>query len=352
MTPAPPSRTERLQAALAQLALDGYLSASGADVTYLTGSTEMPAAVWVPVSGTPTLVVPEARHAGAVAPEAYRVLPRPLGGSWAAPLSPLLPPGPRRLGTAGLHGELRGLAGSPCAPDLLDRLRRRHGPDAPERDGLARSRRIASAAARAALDAARPGVRETDVALAAESTMRLARAQPLHRVRLATGTRAADAGAGPSPRILREGDAGFVHVQPEWEGHRAVIARSFHLGPPSPDGQRLCDAMLRARDAALTAMRPGRTGGAVFRAAAASLEAAGLGGSCPHAMGRPIGGMRRPRLIPDETEALLPGDILILDVGVYVAGMGGLRVADAVQVTAGGAELLAGGLPAWTVVDG
>ena len=350
MTPAPPSRTARLQAALAQLGLDGYLSARSSDVTYLTGSCGFPAVVWVPVSGTCALAVPAARLNGAVAPDAYRMLPRALGGSWAPLLSPLLPPDPSRLGTGALPDDLRSLADGFNAPDLLDRLRRRHGPDAAEREGLGRARRIASASVRAALDAVRPGVRETDVALAAETSMRLARADPLHRVRLASGSRASDPGAGPSARVLREGDAGFVHLRPEWEGHRAVIARTFHVGTPSAEAQRLVDAMLRARDAALAAMRPGRPGGDAFRAVTAVLEAAGLGGSCPHAVGRPLGGIGRPRLSPDETEPLLPGDMLVLDVGVYVAGMGGVRVADAVDVTAGTADLLAGGLPAWTVV--
>ncbi len=372
MSPAPPGRTARLRTALGQMGLDAYLSQRAADVTYLTGSWGFPAAVYVPAEQRDEpclLVVPAADLPGAVAPGAYTLRAVALDEPWPAAIAAAMdaagrgmaPPaaGPApvsvgRLAVSGLGGEVLGAARARARrvdeSDLLDRLRRRWGRDTDEREGLARARRIALAGLRSLLGTTRAGLRECDLVGPVEEEMRRARAEGLSPSRFAAGPRSAHANPAPSARVLRAGDMGFAGVGPVWEGYASEITRAFHLGPPPPEALRLIDGLRRAREAAIALLQPGRTGGDVFRRVAALLEAEGLGGLLPHRLGAPLGGLLHPMLAPGEREALVVGDMLTVDPGLYVAGLGGVRIGDAVEVTASGPVVLSETVPGWTQI--
>ncbi len=86
--------------------------------------------------------------------------------------------------------------------------------------------------------------------------------------------------------------------------------------------------LARALAAGEAALRPGVTGGAVDAATRGVIADAGYGTHSTHHMGHAIGLFHpeRPSLVPGETLPLAEGMVITLEPGVYVPGVGGLRL--------------------------
>jgi len=125
---------------------------------------------------------------------------------------------------------------------------------------LRRAGAFAEAGLRAALEHARPGVSERQLAAEVEYAMRSAGSDyPSIPTELASGPRSALVHGAPSHRVLEAGD--LVHVEVGGVEHRynAVGLQTFHVGgsPPPPAGVRLYQVALACLRAGLNAIRPG-----------------------------------------------------------------------------------------------
>ena len=62
----------------------------------------------------------------------------------------------------------------------------------------------------------------------------------------------------------------------------------------------------------------------------------------PHHSGHGLGTAyhEEPRIVPYNTLALEPGMVLAIEPGIYVPGVGGVRLEDALLVTSNGCEVL------------
>ena len=154
---------------------------------------------------------------------------------------------------------------------------------------------------------------------------------------------------GPYPRSrsrkLQTGDLVILRCHSYSDGYWADIARTYHVGAIDEGKQQIFSAVFAARDAALDAMRPGAKAADVDRAARDSLHAHDLGPAFKHSSGHGVGfgagdPGARPRLHPKSDDVLQPGMVLKLEPGVYLERFGGIRKADVVAITDGGAEVL------------
>jgi Xaa-Pro aminopeptidase len=105
------------------------------------------------------------------------------------------------------------------------------------------------------------------------------------------------------------------------------------------------EAVLAARQAALTAARPGVRASVVDRAARGVLASAGFGEAFTHATGHGVGfaaidPRARPRIHPESNDLLEEGMVFNLEPAVYLQGECSLRHCDVVAMTAEGAEVL------------
>jgi Xaa-Pro aminopeptidase len=136
------------------------------------------------------------------------------------------------------------------------------------------------------------------------------------------------------------------HALLDWgavvDGYCCDLTRLVDLGRMRPPLRSVVKIVVEAQQAALEAIRPGRQCKEVDRAARRIIAKAGYGGQFGHACGHGVGlGIHEaPRLAADETAVLLPGMVLTLEPGVYLPGVGGVRIEDMVVVTDGGAQLL------------
>jgi Xaa-Pro aminopeptidase len=98
----------------------------------------------------------------------------------------------------------------------------------------------------------------------------------------------------------------------------------------------------RALSAALEAVRPGVTCGAIDDAARNTIEAAGFGEYFVHRTGHGLGlSMHEPPwIVPGSGEGVVEGMVFSIEPGIYLPGEFGVRLEEIVSVTADGCRIL------------
>jgi Xaa-Pro aminopeptidase/Xaa-Pro dipeptidase len=157
--------------------------------------------------------------------------------------------------------------------------------------------------------------------------------------------KAAGAFALSRARKIQRGDLALVHCNSYADGYWTDITRTYSLGRPDEQREKIYRAILEARVAALAAIRPGARASAVDHAARSILGAHGFDKEFSHSTGHGIGFAAiahnaRPRIHPKSEEQLQQGMVFNVEPAVYIEGWGGIRHCDMVTVTESGAEVL------------
>jgi Xaa-Pro aminopeptidase len=182
------------------------------------------------------------------------------------------------------------------------------------------------------------------VALALDTAMRRLGAEDrAFETIVASGPNAAKPHARPTKRAIVAGDPVVVDFGAIFEGYRSDMTRTFCVGgEPSGTLARVFEVVTRAQAAGVAAVRAGVTAGDIDKACRDVIADAGWRDAFEHGTGHGVG------LDIHEAPAVGPGSTAILDTdvvvtvepGVYLAGIGGVRVEDTVVVTADGCHTL------------
>ena len=156
------------------------------------------------------------------------------------------------------------------------------------------------------------------------------------------GPNAALPHAGPSDRAMELGDLVTIDWGTVYEGYRSDITRTFVLGRLSPEVVPIYDAVLAANEAARLAIRPGLPAQEVDRVARRAITLAGYGEYFTHRTGHGLGleTHEPPYMVEGNLELLRPGMTFTVEPGIYVPGLGGVRIEDDMCVTENGVETL------------
>jgi Xaa-Pro dipeptidase len=156
------------------------------------------------------------------------------------------------------------------------------------------------------------------------------------------GPNSASPHASPSDRPLVEGDLVIVDWGTIYAGYRSDITRTFVLGAPTPEIERIYDAVLAANQSGRLAIRPGVPAQEVDRAARRAIALAGYGEYFTHRTGHGLGLEihEPPYVVEGNLDLLKPGMAFTVEPGIYLPGVGGVRIEDDVVVTQDGAETL------------
>lgn len=143
-----------------------------------------------------------------------------------------------------------------------------------------------------------------------------------------------------SDRELRDGDLLLFDFGGTVDGYPADITRTFVYGQPSNEARAIYEAVRAANEAARAVVRPGVTGAEVDKAARDVIVAAGYGDRFIHRTGHGLGleVHEEPQISSTNTAPLTEGMVFTIEPGVYVPGVGGVRIEDNVVVTADGGE--------------
>ncbi|MFA9504087.1 M24 family metallopeptidase [Natrinema sp. H-ect1] len=119
--------------------------------------------------------------------------------------------------------------------------------------------------------------------------------------------------------------------------------RTIVVGDEPPAAyERVHETVREAQNAAVEAVEPGVTAGAVDRAARSVIEDAGYGDAFVHRTGHGVGleVHEPPYIAAGNDRELEPGMVFSIEPGIYLEGEFGVRIEDLVAVTEDGAERL------------
>ena len=159
---------------------------------------------------------------------------------------------------------------------------------------------------------------------------------------VAFGEHAAEPHHVPTYRLLEEGDVIKLDFGALFGGYHADMTRTVSFGEPAAELRKIHDVVRQAQEAGIDAVRAGVRAGDVDAAARAVIESAAYGPYFPHGLGHGVGLEihEGPRLGRGFDHVLPAGAVVTVEPGVYVPGLGGVRIEDMVQVTEDGCRVL------------
>ncbi|WP_018133434.1 M24 family metallopeptidase [Effusibacillus pohliae] len=208
---------------------------------------------------------------------------------------------------------------------------------------MRRAARLADEAVAFAFSQIVPGRMEYEIVQAIES---FAKRQGADRMAFDTmvlaGEKSALPHGAPGTREIRRGDLLLIDLGIVWQGYCSDITRTVAVGEASDRQRAIYEAVRKANEAAIAAVKPGVEAAAVDRAARDVIAEAGFADSFTHRVGHGLGiEIHEPPSVHGKNgQRLLPGTVFTIEPGIYLADVGGVRIEDDVLVTESGAEVL------------
>jgi Xaa-Pro aminopeptidase len=269
-----------------------------------------------------------------------------LGGGW--------PEGAKRVGfedhkvSIRQHARIREVmpAGIELVPAgaLVEELRAVK--EAQELDAIRAASQLADAALTTILERGVVGRPEREIALELEHEMRRQGAdEPSFASIVASAERGARPHAGASGEPIPAGTLLTIDWGAKLDGYCSDCTRTFATGEVSDELAEIYALTQRAQQAALDAVAPGPTGAEVDRIARDIISAEGHGEHFGHGLGHGVGleVHEGPTLSAQRgDDALVSGHVVTVEPGIYIPGVGGVRIEDLAFVTVDGHDVATG----------
>jgi Xaa-Pro aminopeptidase len=151
---------------------------------------------------------------------------------------------------------------------------------------------------------------------------------------VAFGENAAEPHHEPSHRALAEGDIVKLDFGARVDGYHADMTRTIAFGSPASELRKIHDIVREAQQAGIDAVTAEVTGTEVDGVSRGVIEAAGYGDHFVHSLGHGVGleVHEGPTLGRNQDDPLPAGSVVTVEPGIYVPGLGGVRIEDMVEV--------------------
>jgi Xaa-Pro aminopeptidase len=159
---------------------------------------------------------------------------------------------------------------------------------------------------------------------------------------VASGPNAAKPHARPSGRPVEAGELVVIDFGCVVDGYCSDMTRTVSVGDPGAEATRVWDVVRESQWAGRVAVRAGADCAEVDRACREVIAAAGWADSFVHGTGHGVGLEihEEPRVAASARDTLEAGSVVTVEPGVYLPGVGGVRIEDTVVVTPDGADPL------------
>ena len=159
---------------------------------------------------------------------------------------------------------------------------------------------------------------------------------------VASGANGATPHAHASGQEIPEGTTVVIDAACSVGGYCSDCTRTFATGLLPSELESAYALCLEAQQAGLAAVRAGVSAREADAAARDLIEAEGLGDAFGHGLGHGLGMLvhEAPRLSQESEDVLEAGNVVTVEPGIYLPGIGGIRIEDLVVVGTDGAEVL------------
>ena len=215
--------------------------------------------------------------------------------------------------------------------------------DAAEIELLRKACNITDKAYQYALLIARPGITEIELCTELKYYMaKVHKALPSFDFIVAAGENGSMPHAIPSDRVIKNGDMVTLDFGAQYMGYRADMTRTFAVGKPNARMKKIYDIVLRAQTMAAETLGPGVACKTVDAVARDYIAGKGFGPNFGHGLGHGVGLQvhELPGLNGRNELALAPGMAVTVEPGIYLPGVGGVRIEDTCVITENGWESL------------
>lgn len=241
----------------------------------------------------------------------------------------------------GLAKRVKGLQPIALKRSFVDNLRIRKTPE--EKALIQQAAKIASTACRQVLEEGLVGRSESQVAAALEARCKGAGAQKLaFDTIVAAGPRSALPHGKPSGRLIGEGELVILDYGCCLDGYHSDETVTCVTGKPTPEQAKMHQAVHTALERALDVIHPGISCREVDAVARRALDDSGFGAFFLHGLGHGVGlEIHEPPTLSRRGHGVLEeGMVFTIEPGIYIEGLGGVRLENLVYLGADGPEIL------------
>lgn len=202
---------------------------------------------------------------------------------------------------------------------------------------------IADAAYKHILDFIRPGITELDVSNELEFFMRSAGAtSSSFDTIVASGYRSALPHGVASDKVIEKGDFVTLDYGAYYKGYVSDITRTVAVGEPDKKLEEIYHIVYEAQRLGMEGIKPGMSGKEADALTRDYIAEKGYGEYFGHSTGHGIGleVHEGPALSFKSDIILEPGMVVTCEPGIYIPGLGGVRIEDDTLITEDGNETL------------
>lgn len=346
-------RIKHLQQSMAQEALNAYYITSPYNLRYVTGFTE--------TNGVALILEDEAyfitdfryRQQAELQTEGMEVI---IAGGSASTTSPIETmaklmeeKGVTRLGyeeehlTVAQYDELESSWKVELVPSsgMIEALRETK--DEQEIALLRRACEITDQAFEHILNFIHPGRTEIEIANELDFTMRKLGASGVSfDTIIASGWRSAMPHGVASNKEVKDGELITLDFGCLYEGYRSDMTRTIAIGAPDSQLRDIYQIVKEANELVYHSIKPGMIGRDVDKIARDFIKDKGYGEAFGHGLGHSIGLEihEDPYLVQSSHRTLRVNQVVTDEPGIYIEGLGGVRIEDDLLITEDGAEAL------------
>ncbi|MGX7024148.1 M24 family metallopeptidase [Vagococcus hydrophili] len=189
----------------------------------------------------------------------------------------------------------------------------------------------------------KPGMTEIQVANELDFYMRSLGASGVSfETIVASGLRSAMPHGVASAKVIEQGDFITIDFGCYYEGYVSDMTRTISLGEPSEKLKEIYQIVKEAQQKVLDVAKPGMTGAELDAVARDYITSKGYGEAFGHSTGHGIGLEihEGPNVSKMAEKSFVAGNVITNEPGIYLPGIGGVRIEDDMLVTENGIKRL------------